>query len=117
MTSVVRKSEPEVSLPPAAQRATEINTEHLTEPKAHEVLLLLSAFPDAVKMAMKTNEPSAIVNYCWKLTHAISSAYEVLLVRGAPSDVAMARLYLYVCAREVLAAAMRLLTLTPLERM
>lgn len=66
---------------------------------------------------MKTQEPNTIVNYCWKLTHAISSAYEVLLVKGAEPDVAMARLYLYVCAKEVLASAMRLLTLTPLERM
>ena len=32
-------------------------------------------------------------------------------------EIAQARLYLYTCARDVLASAMRLLSLTPLERM
>lgn len=117
LTSIVRKAEPDTSLPNPAERSTKINTEHLSEAKAHEVLIILASYPEAVKNAMKTQEPNTIVNYCWKLTHAISSAYEVLLVKGAEPDVAMARLYLYVCAKEVLASAMRLLTLTPLERM
>lgn len=113
----MRKAQPEVTLPEPSARATQINTDHLTEPKAHEVLMILATYPDVVKTAMRTSEPTTIVGFCWKLTHAISSAYEVLLVRGAEPDVAMARLYLYACAREVLAGAMRLLTLTPLERM
>lgn len=113
----MRKAGPEVELPEASKLASAINTELLTEPKAREVLLILASYPDVVKNAFKTSEPSAIVSFCWRLTHAISSAYEVLLVKGQEQDVALARLYLYVCAKDVLAAAMRLLTLTPLQRM
>ena len=41
----------------------------------------------------------------------------VLLVRGQPKEVALARLWLFVGARDVLASAMKILSLTPLERM
>ena len=40
-----------------------------------------------------------------------------MAVSQAPQDKAQARLWLYFCARDVLNAAMRLLTLRPLERM
>ncbi len=51
------------------------------------------------------------------LSDAISSAWEVVIVKGQPEDVALARLWLYVSAKDVLASAMKLLTLEPLERM
>lgn len=96
---------------------SKIDTSLLTEQKAREVLLILAAYPDAVKGALKVQEPSSIVNWCWRLTHAVSSAYEVLIVKGQKEDLALARLLLYVCAKDALASAMKLLTLTPLERM
>jgi arginyl-tRNA synthetase len=40
-----------------------------------------------------------------------------VIVKGQPEDVALARLWLYVSAKDVLASAMKLLTLEPLERM
>ena len=116
LCSIVRKTSAEVNLPAADQIHT-ISTDLLSEPKAREVLLILASYPEAVKMAFRVSEPSTIVTFCWRLTHAISSAYEVLIVRGQPTDVATARLLLYVSARDVLSSAMRLLTLTPLERM
>ena len=48
---------------------------------------------------------------------AISSAWETLIVKDQPTDVAMARLWLYVATKDVLASAMKLLTLEPLEKM
>ncbi len=74
-------------------------------------------YPYTVKEAFKLAEPSTIVSYCFKLTHAVSSAWETLKVQGQEEELSRARLYLYICTRDVLASAMRLLTLTPLDRM
>lgn len=90
VSSIVRKAGPEVVLPPADQMHT-IDTSLLVEPKAREVLIILSLYPEAVKQALKVQEPSSIVNWCWKLTHAVSSAYEVLIVKGQEEEVAKAR--------------------------
>ena len=85
---------------------------------------------------MKTREPSGVVTFMFKylnfflrcipsltnslsrLSHAISGAWEVLPVKGE-SDIekARARLFMFICARDVLGAAMRLLSIRPLERM
>lgn len=118
LASVERKSAPEVVLPPYAERATAINTDLIAnEPKARDILFLLATYPDVVKKAMDTLEPSNIVTYLFRLCHAISSAWEVLLVRGQEKEVAEARLWLYTSTRDVLASAMKILSLTPLDRM
>ncbi|KAM0792037.1 hypothetical protein ACM66B_004745 [Microbotryomycetes sp. NB124-2] len=117
LSSVERKNASEVVLPPPSERASKINTALLTDNKSRDIILLLANYPDAVKAAFRASEPSTIVTWCFRLCHAISSAWETLLVRGQPQDVALARLWLYVTARDVLATAMRLLTLEPLEKM
>ncbi|KAG5718303.1 hypothetical protein E4T56_gene14990 [Termitomyces sp. T112] len=66
---------------------------------------------------MKNYEPSTIVSYCFRLSHVISSAWETLNVIGQDEEIAQARLYLFTCARFVLAGGMRLLSLTPIDRM
>lgn len=43
-----------------------INTELLAEPKARELVFLLASYPDVVRTALKTHEPSNIVAYCFK---------------------------------------------------
>jgi arginyl-tRNA synthetase len=55
--------------------------------------------------------------FCHRLAHVISSAWETLIVMGQEAELAQARLLLYMCARDVLANAMRLLSLTPITRM
>ncbi|GAA5969149.1 hypothetical protein JCM8115_007129 [Rhodotorula mucilaginosa] len=117
LSSVERKNAPEIVLPSPSERASAIDVSLLTEPKAREILLLLSEYPNVVRAALKSLEPSTICTFAFRLCHAISSAWEVLLVRGQPENVALARLWLYVSAKDVLGSAMRLLTLEPLERM
>lgn len=62
-----------------------------------------------------------LVSYCFKLVHLIRSAWETILVKGlvgkGERELAEARLLLYVCARNVLGSAMKMLFLIPLERM
>lgn len=95
----------------------DIDVSLLSEPKAREIVFLLGTYPDVVRAALKALEPSTVVSYCFKLSHAISSAWEALIVIGQEPAISQARLYLYVCAREVLASAMKLLSLSPLDRM
>ena len=114
LSSMERKNPELLPLPPIS----EIDVSLLNEPKARDIVFHLGTYPEAVRMALKTREPSGIVTYCMKLSHLISSAWDVLQVKGEPNlNRAKARLWLFICARDVLGAGMRLLTLTPLERM
>ncbi|KAH7099424.1 arginyl-tRNA synthetase [Auriculariales sp. MPI-PUGE-AT-0066] len=114
LSSIERKNPDLVPLPPPDQ----IEVDLLTEPQAREIVFLLGTYPDVVRAALKTHEPSAVVTFAMRLSHSISSAWEVLPVKQEENlGKKRARLWLFVSARDVLGAAMRLLTLTPLQRM
>ena len=99
--------------PPSA-----IDVSLLTESHARDIVYLLGSYPDVVKTALKTHEPSGVVTFSFRLSHAISSAWDALIVKGEKDEEkAKARLWLYLCARDVLGAALRLLSIRPLERM
>ncbi|CCE63289.1 hypothetical protein TPHA_0E01970 [Tetrapisispora phaffii CBS 4417] len=89
----------------------------LTEPAAVLLIRLLAQYPDVLRNALKTHEPATIVTYLFKLTHQVSSCYDVLWVAGQTEELATARLALYASARQTLYNGMRLLGLTPVERM
>jgi arginyl-tRNA synthetase len=85
---------------------------------------MISTYPEITLSALQTLEPSMIVNYLFNLSHAISSANQVLQVksvaeRGLDGDreLAEARLLLLWSAKVVLGDGMRVLGLEPLERM
>ena len=114
LASMERKNPELLPLPPAE----DIKTELIVEPAARDIIFLLGTYPDVVKNAMKTSEPSTIVTFAFRLAHAISSAWETVIVKGeADKDRARARMALYLAARDVLGAALRLLSIKPLERM
>ncbi|KAJ6448938.1 hypothetical protein C8R45DRAFT_1045716 [Mycena sanguinolenta] len=115
LSSLSRKNPHLLPLPPPSQ----IDTTSLAESShAREIIFLLGTYPDVVKVALKTQEPSGVVTYAMRLSHAISSAWEVLAVKGEEDlDKARARLWMYECTRDVLGAALRLLSIRPLERM
>lgn len=113
LCSVQRKN-PNVVVP---ESVDEIDISVLTEPKIHDILYHLAGYPDVVKTALKFSEPSAITNWCFKLSHLVGSAWETIRVSGAPDNEAQARLFLFIQIRHVLNSAMRLLSLTPIERM
>ena len=74
-----------------------------------------------------THKPSSFVKFefqreaitfAFRLVHAISSAWENVVVKGEKDvERARARMWLYLCARDVLGAARRLLSIRPLEQM
>ncbi|EDO16349.1 hypothetical protein Kpol_1059p40 [Vanderwaltozyma polyspora DSM 70294] len=89
----------------------------LEEPAAILLIRLLAQYPDVLRNSIKTHEPATVVTYLFKLTHQVSSCYDVLWVAGQTEELATARLALYAAARQVLYNGMCLLGLTPVERM
>ncbi|KAK0386500.1 hypothetical protein NLU13_6335 [Sarocladium strictum] len=89
----------------------------LTEPHAINVTRMLAQWPDVFQNTLKTLEPTTVLTYLFRLTHIISSSYDQLQVVGSEEEVKKARMALYDAARIVLANGMKLLGLSPLERM
>ena len=88
----------------------------LKEQHSTDLLRLMAQYPDVTKNAFKTLEPSTILTYLFRLTHQLSSGYDVIKVVGEEPAVAKARAALYEAARQVLENGMRLLGFTPVER-
>ncbi|PGH29815.1 arginine-tRNA ligase [[Emmonsia] crescens] len=90
----------------------------LKERHAIDILRLMAQYPDMTSQAFKTLEPTTILTYLFKLTHQVSSAYDVIKVLGADEgpEVMLARSALYEGARQVLENGMRLLGFTPVAR-
>lgn len=89
----------------------------LTEPHAVNLVRALSSWPDVVQNTLKTLEPVTVLAYLFKMTHMLSSSYDVLKVVGSEPEVMKARMALYEAARQVLNNGMKLLGLSPVERL
>lgn len=113
LCSIARKA----NISPEQLRQADLSL--LTEKHAIDLLRLLGSWPDTVIQTHRNLEASTIVTYLFKLTHQLSSSYEVLKVVGAPEGPAttLARAALYDSARQVIANGMVVLGLTPLVRM
>ncbi|KAH8802511.1 arginyl-tRNA synthetase [Xylogone sp. PMI_703] len=90
----------------------------LSEPHAVDLVRILAQYPDVVGHTFKTLEPTTILTYLFRLTHQLSSSYDILRVIGAPEGMAttIARAALYEAARQTIYCGMTLLGLSPVER-
>lgn len=93
------------------------NFDLLVEDCAEKLVRTLAQYPDVIKRALTTHEPSTVVTYLFNLTHIVSQCYDILWVAGQEKELAVARLALYASARQVLYNGMVLLGLTPVDRM
>ena len=98
------------------QDITSANLGLLTEPHAVNLVRLLAQWPDVVVNTLKTLEPITVLSYLFRMTHMLSSSYDILKVIGSEAEVMKARMALYEAARQVLNNGMRLLGLSPVER-
>ena len=85
--------------------------------KATALIRIMASYPDTLRSASKNHEPSTVVTYLFKLTHQFSSTYKVLRVMGEPREILLARLALFSSVRQILNNGMRVLGITPVERM
>ena len=92
------------------------NLSLLTESHAINLVRALASWPDVVQNTLKTLEPVTVLSYLFKMTHMLSSSYDVLKVIGSEPEVMKARMALYEAARQVLHNGMKLLGLNPVER-
>lgn len=111
LCSIVRKVDPD-----AALDLTSAQVELLVEPHATDLVRLIARYPEAVQNTLKSLEPVTILTYLFRMTHALSSSYDVLKVMGSELELMKARLALYTAARIVLDNGMQLLGLTPVDR-
>ncbi|CAG7971234.1 unnamed protein product [Penicillium salamii] len=111
LCSMTRKSELDVD------DLVNANFDLLTEKHAVDLVRLLAQWPDVLLQTAKTLEPITVLSYLFRMTHMLSSSYDVLKVIGSEPDVKQARMALYAAARQVLNNGMRVLGLNPVERM
>ena len=100
----------------STQELESANLSLLTESHAVNLIRALSSWPDVVQNTLKTLEPVTILTYLFKMTHMLSSSYDVLKVVGSEQELKKARMALYAAARQVLYNGMALLGLSPVER-
>jgi len=89
----------------------------ITEERGFNLAQGLARFPEVMHAAFIAQEPCIIVQYALQVCHLVSSALEEMWVMNAEKDVAAARLLMYHCARVVVGNCIKLIGLTPLERM
>ncbi|CAJ1078254.1 probable arginine--tRNA ligase%2C mitochondrial isoform X1 [Xyrichtys novacula] len=77
----------------------------------------LLRYDEVLYQSAQDLQPKHLVNYLLKLCHLIASAHRELPVRGSSLQVAQARLRLFSGACSVLAGGMKILGITPVQRM
>lgn len=111
LCSIERKAQADISSLSSADLSL------LKESHAVDLVRSLALYPEVITNTLKTQEPSTLLTYLFKMSHALSSSYDVLQVVGSEPEVKQARLALYEAARQVLWNGMTLLGLTPVQRM
>ena len=100
----------------------------ITAKEGIELVRSLAQWPDVFLNTYKTREPVTVLTYLFKMTHLLSSCYDakdtsnknaktmsVMYAESAEKKAAL--MALYASARQVLSNGMKLLGLTPVERM
>lgn len=99
------------------KRMDSIDHTLLKESEAIILARLLSRYPEVLKKSLETHEPSTVVTYLFKVSHQFSTCYRKLWVSGQDEKTASARLSLYSATRQVLNNGLRILGITPVDRM
>lgn len=89
----------------------------LLDPLSITVLQHLLRYDEVLFQSAQDLQPKHLVNFLLKLSHLISSAHRDLPVKGSSPTLAKARLRLFSGACSVLASGMRILGMTPVDRM
>ncbi|KAM9840004.1 putative arginine--tRNA ligase, mitochondrial [Aulostomus maculatus] len=89
----------------------------LLEQTSIPVLQHLLSYDEVLYQAAQDLQPKHLLRFLLKLCQLIGTAHKKLQVKGSPQDVAQARLRLFSGAHSVLANGMRILGMTPVEKM
>ncbi|XP_008282636.1 putative arginine--tRNA ligase, mitochondrial [Stegastes partitus] len=89
----------------------------LREHTSVTILQHLLRYDEVLYQSAQDLQPKHLVTFLLKLCHLIAAAHRELPVKGSPQDVAQARLRLFSGACSVLANGMRILGITPVDKM
>uniref|UniRef100_A0A4W3JA12 Probable arginine--tRNA ligase, mitochondrial n=1 Tax=Callorhinchus milii TaxID=7868 RepID=A0A4W3JA12_CALMI len=95
----------------------QFNPASLQDPQAITLLQHLLRFDEVLYKASKDLQPKHLVNYLLMLSRLVSIAHRTLHVKGSLPEVAQARFLLFKATCSVLANGMKLLGITPVEKM
>ncbi|XP_035720392.1 probable arginine--tRNA ligase, mitochondrial [Vespa mandarinia] len=96
---------------------TECYPSVLKEPIVDDLICIISNFENTVLRSYQDLEPNILVTYLFRLSHTINKALKILKVKGETADISDQRLLMFHVARNVLAQGMKLLGITPLQKM
>ncbi|XP_072019169.1 probable arginine--tRNA ligase, mitochondrial [Amphiura filiformis] len=102
---------------PLPSSVESIDTSHLGEPEAVDLVAHIAQLDSIVLKAYQEMEPHVIVKYLLQLGHLVSSAHKKLRVKDSPIEIAQARLILFNSARLTLAHGMDILGMKPVNQM
>ncbi|XP_050480430.1 probable arginine--tRNA ligase, mitochondrial [Bombus huntii] len=100
-----------------ATLAKECDSSLLKETEVDQLIVLISQFDEVVLKSYEELEPCVLTIYLFHLCKAINIAWRKLSVKHQSNDLGNQRLLLFHIARITLAQGMKLLGLTPLEKM
>ncbi|KAJ3108329.1 Arginyl-tRNA synthetase [Phlyctochytrium planicorne] len=86
-------------------------------PHAIDLVSVMVQLPSALTAAAKNMDVSAYVPHLVSLARQISSGHNSMFVKGAQEDIARARMALLWAARVAIAGGLKMLGLTPMEKM
>ncbi|ROL44006.1 putative arginine--tRNA ligase, mitochondrial [Anabarilius grahami] len=89
----------------------------LTDSRSVSVLQHLLRYDEVLLQSANDLQPRHLVNFLMTLSHLVASAHRELPVKGSPAAAAQARLCLFSAVRSVLANGMRILGITPVDKM
>jgi arginyl-tRNA synthetase len=93
------------------------NAKLLVEPEAQNLVTLISKFPATIQSITLDHDPHLLTKYLLELARGVHTGYRSLRVKGETQDLAESRLLLLFAAKTTLGEGMRLLGITPLDKM
>ncbi|XP_047674056.1 probable arginine--tRNA ligase, mitochondrial isoform X1 [Tachysurus fulvidraco] len=96
---------------------THFDASHLQDHRSISVLQHLLRYDEVLLQSALELQPRYLVTFLLTLSHLVSSAHRHLPVKGSATDLAQARLRLFAGACSVLASGMKILGVSPVEKM
>ncbi|KAH0622135.1 hypothetical protein JD844_024160 [Phrynosoma platyrhinos] len=98
-------------------RVSHIDMACLQDPLAVSLIQHLLRYDEILHQSSQDLQPKHIVNYLLKLSHLTAAAHKRLHVKGSVPELAEARLCLFQAVRTILGSGMKLLGITPVNKM
>lgn len=112
--SILKRMEEEnIGVKPAG----EIDLSVLKEEEEKELIKMLASYPEELKTATLTTDPTRITRYVLNLASGFHTFYNACHIKGEEENLMYARLLLAKCVKEVIASGLGLLGVTAPDKM